>query len=80
MILAKEIKDAIQKLPTGKAPKPDKIPNKAIKAASEKLAIPLANAAIVCLQEGKLPKCLKITITVVLQKPKKKDYSFLRNY
>ena len=48
MISAKEIKDAIQKLSTGKALGPDKIPNEAIKAALEELATPLANIATAC--------------------------------
>ena len=65
-ISVKEIKDAIQKLPTGKAPGPDKIPNEAIKAAAEAIATPLAKAATACLQRGELPKCLKATTTVVL--------------
>jgi len=47
--LAKEIKDAIQKFPINKAPKLNKIPNEAIKAALEKLAILLANMATICL-------------------------------
>ena len=79
-ISVKEIKDAIQKLPISKIPGPDKIPNKAIKTAAEELAALFANIATACFQKGKLPKCLKTTTTVILQKLKKKDYSLLRNY
>ena len=43
------MKDAIQKLPIGKMLGPDKIPNKAIKTALEKLTTPLINAATTCL-------------------------------
>ena len=42
--------------------------------------IPLANAVTLCLNEGKLPECCKETITVVLRKPNKKDYSLLGSY
>ena len=80
MISAKEMKNAIQKLPTSKALRPNKIPNKAIKAVLEKLATPFANTAIMCFQGGKLPKCLKTITTVILQKLKKKDYSLPENY
>jgi len=48
-ISVKEIKDTIQKLPTSKALRPDKIPNETIKAAVKELAAPLANAVTVCL-------------------------------
>ena len=60
--------------------KPNKIPNKAIKMALDELAIPFANTATACFQKNELPKCLKTTTTVVLQKPKKKDYSLLESY
>ena len=59
---------------------PDKIPNKAIKAASEVVIIPLANAVTLCLNKGKLPEYCKETITIVLKKPNKKDYFLLKNY
>ena len=49
MILAKKMKDAIQKLPTSKVPGLDKIPNKTIKAALEELATLFANTVIACL-------------------------------
>jgi len=49
MILAKEIKDTIQKLFIGKALRPDKIPNKTIKAALEELVTLFVNIATVCL-------------------------------
>ena len=46
----------------------------------KELAALLANIITACLQEDELSKCLKTTTTVVLQKPKKKDYSLLGNY
>ena len=74
------MKDTIRKLPTSKAAGLDGIPNEAIKAASEAVATPLANAATTCLLKGNLPECCKDTITVVLQKANKKDYSLLGSY
>ena len=66
MILAKEIKNAIQKFPIGKMLRPNKIPNEAIKVALKELATPFANVAIVCFQKSKFFKCLKTTTTVIL--------------
>ena len=80
IVSPKEIKDAIRKLPTGKATGPDRIPNKAIKAASEAIATPLADAATTYLLKSKIPECCKETITVVLRKANKKDYSLLGSY
>ena len=74
------MKDAIRKLPTGKAVGPDRIPNEAIKAILEALTTPLANTATTCLLEGKLPECYKVTTTIVLQKANKKDYSLPESY
>ena len=58
----------------------DKILNKAIKVAVKMIVIPFIKAAIVYLQRGELPKYLKATTTVILQKAKKKDYSFPGSY
>ena len=74
------MKDAIRKLPTNKAAGLDRIPNEAIKAVSEAVATPLANAATTCLLKSNLPECYKDIITVVLQKANKKDYSLPGSY
>ena len=74
------MKDAIRKLPTNKVAGPDRILNKAIKAALKAVATPLANTATTCLLKGNLPECYKDIITVVLQKANKKDYSLLGSY
>ena len=79
-VTIKEIKDAIRKLPTGKAVGPDRILNEAIKAASEALTTLLANTATTCLLKGKLPECCKVTTIIILQKANKKDYSLLKSY
>ena len=60
------MKDAIRKLPTGKAVGPDRILNEAIKAVLEALTTPLANIATTCLLKGKLLKCCKVTTIIVL--------------
>ena len=62
----KEMKDAIRKLPTRKAAGPDRIPNKAIKAASEAVTTPLANIVTTCLLKSKILEYYKEIITVVL--------------
>ena len=80
IVSLKEIKDAIRKLPTGKVTGPDRILNKAIKAALEAIAIPLVNIATTYLLKGKIPEYCKKTIIVVLQKVNKKDYSLLGSY
>ena len=74
------MKNAIWKLFTNKAAGPDKILNKTIKTTLKAIIIPLAKAVILCLNKGKLPECYKETITVVLKKPNKKDYSLLKSY
>ena len=58
----------------------DRILNKAIKAALEAIATPLADAATTCLLKSKIPECCKETITVVLRKANKKDYSLPGSY
>ena len=42
------MKNAMQKLPINKMPKPNKNLNKAIKVALKELIIPFANATIMC--------------------------------
>ena len=65
-VIIKEIKDAIRKLPTGKVVGPDRIPNKAIKAALEAIAIPLANTATTCLLKSKILEYYKEIIIVII--------------
>ena len=67
-------------IPTRKAAGPDRIPNEAIKAASEAVATPLANAATTYLLKGKIPDYYKETIIVILRKVNKKDYLLLGSY
>ena len=80
IVTLKKIKDTIWKLPISKAAGPDRILNKAIKAILEAVATPLVNAATTCLLKSNLLECYKDTITVILQKANKKDYSLLGSY
>ena len=59
---------------------PDRILNKAIKAALKTITIPLADAATTYLLKSKILECYKKTITVVLWKVNKKNYSLLGSY
>ena len=59
---------------------PDRILNKAIKAALEAITTPLADTVTTYLLKGKILKCCKETITVILRKVNKKDYSLLGSY
>ena len=65
-VTIKEIKDAIWKLPTGKAVGPDRILNEVIKAALKALITPLANTATTYLLKSKLPECCKVITIIVL--------------
>ena len=60
------MKNTIRKLPTSKVAGLDGILNKAIKAALEAIAIPLANTATSCLLKSNLLEYCKDIITVVL--------------
>ena len=59
---------------------PDRILNKAIKAALEAIATPLADTTTTYLLKSKILECYKEIITVILQKVNKKDYSLLGSY
>ena len=65
-VIIKEIKDAIRKLPTGKAVGLDRILNKAIKAVLKALTTLLVNTTTIYLLKGKLLKCCKVTTIIIL--------------
>ena len=79
-VTIKEIKDAIQKLFTGKVVGLDRILNKVIKTVLKALTTLLANTITTYLLKGKLPEYCKVTTIIVLQKANKKDYSLLESY
>ena len=66
MVLLKEIKDAIWKLFTSKAVRPDRILNKVIKAALKAVATPLVNTITTYFLKSNLLEYYKEIITVIL--------------
>ena len=59
---------------------PDRILNKAIKAALKAITTPLVNTATTYLLKNKIPEYCKKIVIVILQKANKKDYLLLRSY
>ena len=75
-----EIEGVIQAVPRKKAPGPDRIPNEALKAAAQLISPILASITSSCFQQGYFPKCFHHSITVVLRKEGKDDYSLPKAY
>jgi len=80
IISIEEINKLITSLLNRKAPGPDGIPNKVLKVVALVIAKDLAEAASYYFTNGIIPKSLKESITVVLRKEGKKDYSLLGSY
>ena len=74
-----DVIEVARKLPPDKAPGPDQIPNRVIKACLELLANHLAHLFTACLQIGHHPTPFKHSTTVVVRKPDK-DYSLPEAY
>jgi reverse transcriptase-like protein/retrotransposon-encoded endonuclease len=79
-VTKEEIEQLIRKLPNGKAPGPDGIPNEILKVIAPMISGYLAQAINTLLVEGQLPGYLKESITIVLRKENKKDYSLPGSY
>jgi len=79
-ISTEEISKLIRSLPNGKALGPDGIPNEVLKVAAPVIAKDLAKAASHCFASGIILESLKESITIVLRKERKKDYSLLGSY
>ena len=79
-ISPKEICELIRKLPNNKAPGPDEIPNEILKVAVPAMAQSMAKASSQYLAAGTIPQRLKESITIVLYKEGKKDYSLPSSY
>ena len=75
-----ELLRLLKKLPNGKAPGPDGIPNEALKTVCPEISQRLAEAISRQLTAGTLPNSLKESTTVVLRKKQKKDYSLPGSY
>ncbi len=80
IILKEEINRLIKSLPNGKAPRPNNILNKVLKVIVLVITKDLAKAASYSFINGIILKSLKESITVVLHKEGKKDYSLLSSY
>jgi len=79
-VLEEDVKKAIKRLPRNKAPGPDEIPNEALKECADVLAPPLSNIFTACLRLGYHPTRWRSSITVVLRKPQKPDYTQPKAY
>jgi exonuclease III len=79
-ISAQEITDALRWVSPNKAPGPDAIPNKALKAAQEWLAPRLVTVFNAALRNGYHPNEWKRSVTLTLRKPKKGDYTDPKSY
>jgi len=79
-ILIEEISKLIRSLLNKKALGLDSIPNKVLKVAALVIAKDLAEVASYCFASRIILKSLKKSITVVLYKEGKKDYSLLGSY
>jgi len=79
-ILTEEIGKLIRSLLNRKALGLDGIPNKVLKVVALVIIKDLVEAASYCFTSGIILKSLKESITIVLRKEGKKDYSFLGSY
>jgi len=79
-ITADQLKELVRKLPNGKAPGPDGIPNEALKVAVPAIAGEMAQAISSSFAGGTLPNRFKESTTIVLKKEGKKDYSLPGSY
>jgi hypothetical protein len=80
IVLIEEISKLIKSLLNGKALGPDSILNKVFKVVALVIKKDLAEVASYCFTNGIVLKSLKESITTVLYKEGKKDYSFLSSY
>jgi len=79
-ILIKEISKLIRSLLNRKALKLDSITNEVLKVVALVIIKDLAKVASYYFTSGIIPESLKESITIVLRKKEKKDYSLLGSY
>jgi exonuclease III len=74
-VRTQEVIQLLKHLPTRKAAGPDQIPNLLLKECREELSPLLCKFFTACIQTGHHPRPFKHSITVVLKKPQKPDYT-----
>ena len=79
-VTPKQLEEVIRKLPNGRAPGPDGIPNEILKVIAPIVSKDLAHAISKQLESGMIPNSYKESTTVVLRKERKKDYSLPSSY
>jgi len=79
-ITIKEVKRAITSAAPGKAPGPDNIPNLVLQRLLPIIGDYLTNLFNDCLRHGYCPEHFRKSITVILRKPGKDDYSDPKSY
>ena len=79
-VTAEQIEQAINRLPNGKAPGPDNIPNETLKVVAPLIKEDLAHAISRCFDSGSTPENFRESTTVVLRKERKGDYSLPSSY
>ena len=79
-ITRQEVSDAINRAATGKASGPDEIPTEIIKSAASILLEPLWWTSNQCMELGYHPQHFRKSITVILRKIGKEDYSQPKSY
>jgi len=79
-VTAEQVEKAIHRLPNGKAPGPESIPNEVLKELAPVIKDDLARAISNCFASGATPRSFRESTTVVLRKERKKDYSLPSSY
>ena len=71
IVTPEQIERTISKLPNGKAPGPDGIPNEVLKVISSDIAKDLAQAITQQFRDGTVPDSFRETTTVALRKERR---------
>ena len=80
IITPEEVKKVIQKFPNKKALGLDNILNEVLKIITPTIAEELAQAVTELLRAGNIPQSYKESITVVIRKERKGDYTLPSSY
>jgi hypothetical protein len=79
-VTIKKVTETLKNLPKGKALDSDGIPNEILKTLSPEIAEGLARAINGAFASGTLPGRYKESVTIVIRKESKKDYSLPDSY